>query len=1331
MDDGARGGPVGADSPAAGEERARAIAPPVLTDALAVWRRELAGLGGPEPLMSFRDLHEGSLDLSTAHPSGIAMFLAGRPTRLSHMFREPGVLGDTRRRARAIRQAAAALSDEHGLRACVLAVGLASWRDAETGDVVSTPVLLRPLELRPRGSGQVDYELDLGGAVRTNPALVRELQRRGVAVDPQALAALAGHQHGFDPTPTLERLRTLTRLQAPGVEIRTALLVTALVDVAPALVAELDRSAAALAECDVALALAGDPAARVRLQEQDAALPPAAPGDGSAAADLRVLALDPHQRRVLDAVLAGASLRVEAGPGTGATQLVAAAVAALAGSGRRVLLVPGQQVEAEDVARRLAGLGLADLVGDPAGALDARATGPLARVHAEPERLARPDRDPAAELRAHHRALHAVREPWGVSALDALHALTALEGPPTGVRLSALALRQLDAQACDQAAEQLAEAIELGALTVHTGDSPWAGASLTRSEDAAAALSTVRALHDHLVPSLRAQAAALAAASGLRAPQSVVECADQLQLLTAVREDLDLFTPAVFERPLDDLLDATASSSDRGERGVRMGILERRRLERAARELLRPGVLPQDLHAALAAAEASRRAWTAWQDPEAAGLLPAVPQGVPAAEVACTEVVDHLAWLQQVLAPTAGGGDLLATPWEALLQRLETLAGDDSALVDLPRRTSLVRQLRARGLGPLLEDLRERQVPAQDAPRELLRVWWRSVLDAVLAEEPVLAGLDPGRRAEVVAALAADERRRVAAAVRRVRDATALAGAPPCRVCSPLALPHDVPPSERQDVVVLVAAHRTGVPEAVLAVASARQVVVVGDPGGLPPAPVAPRPGTTAVSSRDSVFSALAGVLPTLELDHQHRMPAQLAELARLVPGARTGSSAVPAAPGSAAARLDLVAEPTGRPDEEGVVESPEGEVARVVELVTEHARTRPSESLAVIALTRPHARRIADALRAVLPERPDLARYLSGADAGQRGLRPPEPFVVTDVERCADTVRDAVVVSVGFGITPLGRFVHRLGPLDEPEGHRRLAVALTRARLRLTVVSCVAGSALDEGRLRSDGGLALRRVLLALEAADAAARAGAERARAGGSDVHPLAAEAADPLLARLAQRLSARGLRARPGASVPDLVVQPGRGESPAVAVITDLPDAPDDADPGAGGDLLHRELLLPEELARFGWRTVRLGAVDLFADPDAAARRVQRELEAVRPSSPASGPVVPDEALLAPPGDGAAAAEQEPGAPVPAGAEEPDDAGGGPLEPGPDGADPGDAGPDRLGSTGHGQDAHGQDGHGQDGHGQDGGGAAASGQVDLTVGSADARPSRESVR
>ncbi|MGQ7297234.1 DUF4011 domain-containing protein [Quadrisphaera sp. KR29] len=1183
-----------------------------LQAALAGWRTELASLGGPEPLMSAEDLRDGSLELASAHPSGVALLLAGRPTRLSHLFRETGALEEARRRARSIRGEAAALADEHGLQACVLAVGLASWRDEASGTTVSTPLLLRPAELHARGAGPVDYEIGLGGPVRTNPALVRELQRRGVPVDPAALAALSVHAHGFDPAPALERLRSLTRVSAPDIQVKPGLLVTVLVDVARSLVAELDRAADDLSGSDVALALAGDAGARTRLQRPTTAVELPERARGVDPDDVQVLPLDSSQRRVLDTVLAGRSVRIEAGPGTGATQVAATTIAALAATGRSVLLVAGQQQEAEDVARRLAARGLGDLLVDASGSVDPNATGPLPVLPVEaPGALpaaapgagaagAAGDGDVVAALGRHRAALHTRRGPWGVSALEAMTALALLPPGPDPVRLAPAALRAMDAAERERAAAQLREAVDLGALSARAGDTAWSGAALADRAEAAEALDEARALRDDLLPALRRQATALAGGSGLRVPGCVADAQAQLDLLARVRDCLDVFLPAVFERPLTPLIDATAPPAQRAA-GPRYGVFERRRLERAARELVRPGLLLEDLHGSLVRAERARLDWEAWRAEDAAGAPPRVPQGVPAAEVVLDQVVAQTSALSAVLATTTGGGALADEPWHALAERLGALVADSGTLADLPQRASLLAVLEQRGLVPLLEEARRRGLDPDQAVVELRRSWWRSVLDTLVAADPALGGLDAVGHAEASAALAAQEKRRRAAAVHRVRGATALSASAPCRVSGPLALSLELAPGRRYDVVLVLAAHRVGVPEAVLAASAGRQLVVVGDPGGPTPVRVAPRRADEAPlprGSRRSVFAALEQVLPTVRLAWQHRMPAQLAAVAGAVPGTTTGEHAVPCPPGRPPVRLRRVSDVTGRPDADGVVTSPDGEVAAVVDLVLSHVRDHPNESLAVVALTRPHARRIADAVRAALPSRPELAAFL------RRRRR--EGFVVTDVERCADTVRDAVVFSLGLGVTPLGRFVHRFGPLDDADGHRWLASVLTRARKRLTVVSCVAGEVLEASQCTSTGASALRQMLLSLEEPPAADPLDALRALTAPRGA--LGRAAPDPLLTRLADRVSGRGARALVTGAVPDLVVLPAGSDGPAVAVLTDIPAGTDD-DPV--GDLVQRELVVPEQLGHLGWSVVRVSARELFDDPTGPVAAVLREL------------------------------------------------------------------------------------------------------------------------
>jgi hypothetical protein len=155
---------------------------------------------------------------------------------------------------------------------------------------------------------------------------------------------------------------------------------------------------------------------------------------------------------------------------------------------------------------------------------------------------------------------------------------------------------------------------------------------------------------------------------------------------------------------------------------------------------------------------------------------------------------------------------------------------------------------------------------------------------------------------------------------------------------------------------------------------------------------------------------------------------------------------------------VEYLPDGTGLPsaDHEGV-ESVVAEVNRVVELVFEHARLRPRTSLAVVTASLRHAathRRVHPAAAA----QPSLAgRILHAGD---------ESFRVVDLERAQGLVRDHVIFSPGYGRTPHGRALHSFGPLSAEGGREKFALAMTRARQSLHVLTCFRPEDLDRTRL-------------------------------------------------------------------------------------------------------------------------------------------------------------------------------------------------------------------------------------------------------------------------
>ncbi|MHB1289698.1 DNA helicase [Georgenia sp.] len=131
-----RPGPAGSSSSeperAASESReTRASVPAsraaVVTEATAKWRAALVDLGGSSTLTDMNLLGEATIDLTAAHPSGIAQLYAGRTTRLSNLVREGSAQLAARRGARTVRARADELAQRYGLAPTYLAIGVATW----------------------------------------------------------------------------------------------------------------------------------------------------------------------------------------------------------------------------------------------------------------------------------------------------------------------------------------------------------------------------------------------------------------------------------------------------------------------------------------------------------------------------------------------------------------------------------------------------------------------------------------------------------------------------------------------------------------------------------------------------------------------------------------------------------------------------------------------------------------------------------------------------------------------------------------------------------------------------------------------------------------------------------------------------------------------------------------------------------------------------------------------------------------------------------------------------------------------------------------------------
>ncbi len=1216
------------------------------SEELRKWLSGLKPVTGADTMLRFTKTPEGSIDLTHAHPSGLAQLMAGRRTRLSTLIRDHQQYVVAARASRNIRSKIFELGNDRGIDAGYLSAGTVVWTSAVGGKPqrVSAPVMLTAISLTVR-PGEDDYELQLTEQAHINPALVRHLKNiHGIVFDVNAVTRLAYSTARYDPQPVLDRLAALIR-PIHGAEVQHNLLVSTFADLSGNLedpwINDGNRLVTALAK-----AAAGEV---IDVTRPD---PARFPGVDKRHPDDEMLLLDADadQQYVVDAARAGDSLLVSSPPGTGQTQTAINTIGALVDAGKTVLVVGDRRASLNDVSAQFESLGLESILFQLSGtATPQQLKAQLVRAIVRNEKSLQPQLGNLHKTLTEHRhalmdhvaSLHNVRKRWGCSPYQAMQSLAALTSiqpaPATTVRLKRSVLDSIRDR--DELAGRLRRAAELGSFSRASTTSPWHGARLLTRKETEEAQQLARSVEKNL-PVLRDRMNGVAEHAEIRLGSSFAEWGAQLELLMAVRESLDKFTPDIFDRPVHDLISATASSAWRRERNIDMASMQRSRLRRVAKEYVRPGVHIADLHSSLVLVQEQRALWAGYATSQ---RHPAVPSGLAEVNVMYRSLDHELAQLGEALRHTAAGGSLATAPYAALMERLERLVSDTHTLKTLPERTLLVENMREHGLGELLTDLADREVRAESVAAELELAWWQSALEAMISGDDYLAMSDGDalrqleaeyrladnahiasgaarlrwdlserwraaiaehpRQADLLRSLLKDGRVSLAALTAQAHELVPMLV--PVWSVSPYLMTGLLPAEQRFDAVVILDAEATSLQAVLPSIARAKQVIAFGDsriasPRSFTVGVERLAAGESAHQRVESAFSALSAVLPQWRLNFVYRavdedLVLQLSKnfydgsLRRLPEGQQaTGLDR--------ALRVEYLPDGTGLPsaDHEGV-ESVVAEVNRVVQLVFEHARLRPRTSLAVVTASLRHAARIGESIRLQLPNHPGLAGFFTAG---------PESFRVVDLERAQGLVRDHVIFSPGFGRTPHGRALHNFGPLSAEGGREKFALAMTRARRSLHVLTCFQPEDLDHTRLTHGAvdfyELLNREISGNTDLGTPASRAAASEQALG-----------ADPLVADLGDRLRARGARVW---HQYDGVIDVVAAADPVNTMGQDEAELPrpvaiesDGTEQYRTMSVRERSRLRPQLLERLGWRYMPLWTIEVFTDPSACADRI----------------------------------------------------------------------------------------------------------------------------
>lgn len=146
------------------------------------------------------------------------------------------------------------------------------------------------------------------------------------------------------------------------------------------------------------------------------------------------------------------------------------------------------------------------------------------------------------------------------------------------------------------------------------------------------------------------------------------------------------------------------------------------------------------------------------------------------------------------------------------------------------------------------------------------------------------------------------------------------------------------------------------------------------------------------------------------------------------------------------------------------------GEAQAIAQAVITHYREHPEKTLGVATFSMKQQEAILLEIETLLRENPDIEYTM------YRNIS--EPFFVKNIETLQGDERDVIFISIGYGYDENHTLTQSFGPLNLPEGYRRLNVLITRARERCVLYANFRGSDIHVTEHTPTGVKALSRLL-------------------------------------------------------------------------------------------------------------------------------------------------------------------------------------------------------------------------------------------------------------
>lgn len=1208
------------------------------------WREQYKSQLAPSPLEDITKL-SAQLELTHAHPSGIAQLFASGKVTLQALFRDSGMLRAAGRRLDRVFEDRDNKAHENGVSELSLVVGVASW----SGNHV--PVLTYPVRvIRDSGKDETYATIYFSGNVRLNHALVLRLQERGVNLSEDALFDGANYESGTPETSAVfDAICASARSVFPDFDIERDIVLGCFTDSGSRFLAESAQILQALkvgnAGNTMIDAVAGDERALQELAANDRQ--EYSPLDVDPHGEYEVGDVDNVVRYASGLAANGVSLALDVDAGSDSASIAAAISSRCVLAGKSILYVPNVMEQQRRFRHALSANEISSLALDVSDSHLAKHVDSqlIAAVGARQSVASRRFEQVCDELvgvktrlNRYSGDLHGVDERWGVSAYHTMQNLAAIAmlptHPCTHVRLDVAAARSLSGH-LDEWAQKLHQADELGEFTIKPEDTPWFGASLFNENEAVAVYQRVVDVLLKLLPAAREHVKSTVQNCGFPVPATAREWGRQVTVLKNLRRVLDVFQADIFERDLSAMIEASKPKAVRKREGTVMGFWERRRHIKEARSLLRVGAKVDDLHEALKIVAQQAAQWRTFVPHGGWPVLPPKLDEI----VSTQELLDrNLVALDAVLSTTRLGADLENVEFTKLDERLQALHDNRASLDTLPGRCVIERDLRGVGLEDLVCDLRRRNVTGSALDGELHLAWWTTVFEDIVNSSAIISNQDGSAMQDASDRFVQVDTEHVRSVGPMVQQETLkrlcellfsrsqeanqlhttlasnssgvtftklmnshadlLLAAKPIMVAMPSTLTMMTEFKPIVDIVILDSVEHLSNIELLSILARARQVVVIAH--------------KNTVSSQS--VNDLISVLPSVHV--KSRATRRSLRLANFLENHGYGSLRhdVPVDKMQGKVKLHQV-EASGVPVmSTGLIESSQREIDEVVSLIKQRATTftvvPSSYVLAVVTLTSVFRNRLGAELKALAIKDENMNRFL-------RHVR------LVDASESVGAAATDVILSLCYAKTSHGRLLQQFGVLEEEGGKGILLDSLALARRNLDIVCAFKSSDMEDERLHQDGPKLLKELLIWAEQLDDSpvnptdfdeakseydqdkaenkAEAADARAEAFDSSVDSFN----NVLFTDLADRIRARGLC---------VAVNYGFDKEHSIPLVVGLPDKPfalavltDDMRFMNIESTRERHRMFAQDLEYLGWSVMNVWSVGAFVNPEKEVERV----------------------------------------------------------------------------------------------------------------------------